>query len=97
MQVCVNCTLPECDELNRGCLIRVAAKSDPKLRVAFSYSRWLETHEDVRAKHRRLEGERRRARGGGETGGDVRLEEAERIARGLLGQLRPTFRNLSNH
>jgi hypothetical protein len=39
--LCLGCTLPDCDEESRECLIRIAKRNDPKLRNQINYRNWL--------------------------------------------------------
>lgn len=58
--LCLNCTLPDCDEESKECLIRIAKRENPKLAQQIYYqNRLAENGDQVRAKHREYSSEYR--------------------------------------
>ncbi|HEY9282359.1 MAG TPA: hypothetical protein VIP46_02795 [Pyrinomonadaceae bacterium] len=59
--LCFRCTLPECDENNPDCRLRVESRDDKKLRDTVRYQLWLEKNIDRRSQKQREGYERKKA------------------------------------
>jgi hypothetical protein len=61
-KLCLDCPLADCDEDDPGCLLRIQARRDPKVRQAVRYQRWLEKNLERKRRVQRASDAKRRAR-----------------------------------